>query len=99
MRPRPGGGITSARGHHDSLYGRIVSEWRIEGGGFDWRVTVPPNTTATVYVPAGASDAIAEGGQPAAEAEGVTFLRWEDGAAVFAVASGSYHFTVAGGAP
>ncbi|GAB4443812.1 MAG: alpha-L-rhamnosidase [Anaerolineae bacterium] len=99
MRPRPGGGITSARGHHDSLYGRIASEWRIAGGGFDWRVTVPPNTTATVYVPAGASDAIAEGGQPAAEAEGVTFLRWEDGAAVFAVTSGSYHFTVAGGAP
>lgn len=45
-------------------------------------VTVPPNTTATVYVP---GKNISEGGLPAAKVEGVTFLRMEKNKAVFNV--------------
>ena len=55
-------------------------------------VTIPANTTATVYVPAGDIESVTESGQPAAKAETVSFLRMEDGKAVFAVGSGDYRF-------
>jgi alpha-L-rhamnosidase len=52
------------------------------------------NTTATVYVPAVDQAGITESGKPAAQAEGVKFLRMEKGAAVYEVGSGSYVFRV-----
>ena len=83
IHPRPGGGLTHARAEYDSVRGRISSSWRIENDRFDLEITVPPNTTATVYVPA--TDA-------AGVTEGVEFLREEDGTAVFVVGSGRYEF-------
>jgi alpha-L-rhamnosidase len=55
-------------------------------------VTIPVNTTATVFVPAKDAASVTESGQPAASAEGVKFLRMEKGAAVYAVGSGTYRF-------
>ena len=74
------------------LYGPIESDWKIEGGAFLWNVAVPPNTTATVYVPAKDAKTVTEGNRPAGEASGVRFLQMEGGAAVFSVGSGSYLF-------
>jgi alpha-L-rhamnosidase len=51
MRPRPGGGLTCAKATFDSMYGTIVSDWRIEDGRFEWDIVVPPNTTAAVILP------------------------------------------------
>jgi alpha-L-rhamnosidase len=59
---------------------------------FDWRIAVPPNTTATVFVPANHADAVTEGGQPAADVKGVRFVRMDGDRAVFEVVSGDYHF-------
>ncbi len=92
VRPRPGGGLTSARARYDSIRGTISSEWEISDGAFRLKTTVPANTTATVYVPASDGAGVTEGGGPAGEAEGVEFLREEKGAAVFAVGSGEYEF-------
>ena len=61
-------------------------------------VTIPPNTTATVYVPAlGAKpdssvDGLTESGKAIAAAKGVKFLRMDKGTAVLALESGTYHF-------
>jgi alpha-L-rhamnosidase len=92
VRPRPGGGLTSARARYDSIRGTISSKWEISDGAFRLKTTVPANTTATVYVPASDGAGVTEGGGPAGEAEGVEFLREEEGAAVFAVGSGEYEF-------
>jgi alpha-L-rhamnosidase len=56
-------------------------------------VTVPPNTTATVYAPTRDPTSVREGDLPAAEAAGVRFLRAEERAAVYAVGAGNYRFT------
>ena len=53
VRPRPGGGLTSAEAVHDSPYGRIASAWRIEGDTLQLRVVVPAGTTAEVVLPDG----------------------------------------------
>ncbi len=75
-----------------SMYGLIESKWRNEEDTFQWRITIPPNTTATVYVPAAGVEAITEGGRPAKKAKGIRFLRVEHNRAVFAVGSGKYRF-------
>jgi len=92
MKPELGEGITWAKGHYDSILGRIGSDWKITGEQFTWKITVPPNTTATVYVPAGAAKEVTESGRPIPQVEGVTFLRMEDGRAVFEVGSGVFEF-------
>ncbi len=55
-------------------------------------ITVPVNTTATVYVPATSAESVTESGKPAIQARGVRFLRLEQGRAVFEVDSGNYSF-------
>jgi alpha-L-rhamnosidase len=93
MHPQPGGGLTHANAELQSMYGLIRSAWAQENGRFDWRITVPVNTTATVYIPAKDQSSVAENGVPAENATGVTFLRVENGFAVFEVGAGSYSFS------
>jgi alpha-L-rhamnosidase len=52
FRPQPGGGLTQARGTLKTLYGELVSQWKIDQGKWEYTVVVPPNTSATVYLPA-----------------------------------------------
>ena len=93
IRPQPGGsGITYTKASYDSIYGRIATYWRVRDGKFLLDLTIPANTTATVYIPARDADSITEGGKPASKAEAVRFLRIGDGRAVFAVGSGRYRF-------
>jgi len=92
MKPELGEGITWAKGHYDSIRGRIGSDWKIEDSAFDWKITIPPNSTATVFVPAKDASSVTESGKPAGDAEGVKFLRMENNTAVYAVGSGTYQF-------
>ena len=97
IRPRPGGGLTSASGYVGSIRGRIESSWTLKNGKLTLRVTIPANTSATVYVPTAQADAVTESGSPAARAKGVQFLRAEKDSAVFEVGSGTYTFTAPAG--
>jgi alpha-L-rhamnosidase len=90
IRPRPGGGLTHARGEYDSVRGRISSAWKIEGDRFELEVAIPPNTTATVHVPV--ADGVSEGGKPVEEVEDVKFISAGAGETVLAVGSGRYEF-------
>lgn len=93
-------GLDWVRCHHDTVHGRIVSNWKREGARVTMDVVIPPNTTATVHVPllngamgqANGADSVTEGGLPASRAPGVEFLRIEEGAALFRVGSGAYVF-------
>ncbi len=92
MRPTPVGDLTRVRATYRSYYGLVGSEWQRDRAGLSWVVTVPPNASATLYVPAGNAAAVSESSKPAAQAEGVRFLRSEAGAAVYEVGSGTYRF-------
>jgi alpha-L-rhamnosidase len=92
IKPAIVGDVTWVKSHHDSPYGRIVSNWKREGEKVTMDVTIPPNSTATVFVPAKDAAGVTESGKPAGEAEGVKFLRTENNAAVYAVGSGDYQF-------
>ena len=94
LKPQIIGNLTFAKAYYNSIYGTIISDWRINEGTFQWSVSIPVNTTATVYLPANNIDDISESGIPAKNAEGVKFLKMENGNAVFNVGSGDYIFTV-----
>ena len=53
VQPRPGGGITSARTHHDSPHGRISVSWEIRDGAGRIDVVVPDGTEAKLLLPDG----------------------------------------------
>lgn len=74
---------------YESPYGAIISNWSKQDGIVTMNVTVPVNTTATVYVD---GQQVTESGKPAKQANGVTFLRMENDKAVFKVQSGTYEF-------
>jgi alpha-L-rhamnosidase len=92
IHPQPVGDLTWVRASYKSIRGEIVSDWKRSVDKFALSVTIPPNTTATVFVPAASADAVTESGRPAMHSYGVSFLRTENGCAVFAVESGSYEF-------
>jgi alpha-L-rhamnosidase len=92
IRPRPGGGLTWAKGSYHSIRGTIESSWRLAGDALTIEVRVPPNTVAEVFVPAKTAERVTEGGAPATGVSGVRLLRMQDDAAVFEVQSGRYTF-------
>ncbi len=92
LRPRPVGDLRFVKASHHSLYGIISSSWKRESGRFTLEVTIPPNTTATVFVPASDAAQVLESGRPANDSKPLRFLRTEDGNAVFEAGSGHYSF-------
>ena len=74
------------------MYGTLASSWKREKGQFTLDVTVPANTTATIWLPAKDAASVTEGGKKLAEAKGVKFVRNEGGAAVYEVESGKFTF-------
>ncbi len=51
IAPVPGGGLTHARAAYNSVRGRIVSEWAIDGDTLTLRTEIPANSMATIVVP------------------------------------------------
>ena len=86
IRPYPAGGLRFVKASHKTMYGELASSWKRENGKFTLDVTVPVNTTATVWVPAKSAADVTESGTKA------NVVRWEKGAAVVEVGSGSYSF-------
>jgi alpha-L-rhamnosidase len=93
LHPRVVGDLKWVKASHNSMYGVIRSHWSRLDDRFDWQFTVPPNTTATVYVPTDDPAGIQEGSRPAVDATGVRLVRQERGFVVFTVGSGRYAFT------
>ena len=92
IKPAVVGDLTWVMTHHDSPYGRIVSNWKREDRKLIMKIAIPANTWATVCVPAKDAAEVTESGKPAAQAEGVKFLRMENNAAIYEVGSGTYRF-------
>jgi len=99
IAPRPHGAISWARAEYDSIRGPIRSDWRVEDDRITMKITIPPNTSATVRVPTSDVKSVTEGGKPADRAPGVKSIRAEDNAMFFDVTSGSYVFEASLNAP
>jgi len=83
------------KGRFESPYGTIRSEWQLRNGTLELRVSVPPNTAATLYLPTTYPKSVKEGGQPLGTVRGVRRLRDETGHSVLEIQPGQYVFETA----
>jgi alpha-L-rhamnosidase len=93
IRPRISGELTWVKCSHRTLYGDVVCSWKRTGDQITIDITVPANTSATVYIPAKQIADVLESGKSAASAACVQALGMEGDRAVFRVESGKYRFT------
>lgn len=92
LEPQIIGNLTFAKANYRSIYGMIISDWSIDKGIFQWFVSIPVNTTATVYIPAKDVNDVREGEKLAKDVEGVEFIKTENGRIIFNIGSGEYKF-------
>ncbi len=95
MKPEPVAGLTFVEASYHSQHGKISSQWNIKNNEFYWDISIPANTTATVFIPAVSEKVVYESGSIAAKSNGVTFIRMEGSSAVYKIISGSYSFNSA----
>ncbi len=96
MKPHPIGDLKFVKASYLSPYGPVASEWHLNGNRFRWDVGVPPNATATIYIPAGKESDVTGNGMSASRVKGVKFVEMEGDRAVFTVGSGNYRFVSSG---
>lgn len=92
--PNPIDDLTEVQASFQSIYGTILSHWKIENGQFFWNITIPPNTKAMVYMPCSTEKWIKESGKPTKKAKGIRFVSIEGNRVLYEVGSGMYQFVV-----
>lgn len=84
--------LTFADGELNTVKGIVKSAWKKGAGSVKLDVTIPGNTTATVFVPTSNSRSITESNHKIGRNSEIKWLRTQDHYAVFEVSSGTYHF-------
>ena len=92
MKPVVTGDLTFVEASYQSSYGKIISKWKLDKDAFNWNISIPANTTATIYVPTMNKEDVMEGDRIASKVEGITFVGWEDKRAIYKIESGDYQF-------
>jgi len=91
LQPTPGRTFTYAKGSYESVYGTIRSGWTAQDGVMtSYDVTVPANTSATLYLPVIGEINACEG----VVVTGTTVHNAAD-TMQMELAAGSYHFEIA----
>ncbi len=94
IRPEIVGDITHVKASYLSPYGAIENEWFKDGDKFMMKLTIPVNTTATIYLPADKKSIIKESGKIINQTSDFKNIKFQSGKALITVGSGFYSFTV-----
>jgi len=96
----PAQGLDRVSASYESVRGTVATSWRRTAAGLELDVTVPPNATGRVRVPASGPEVVTEVGDgrvvKAEAAASVKLVGVEGGRVVYEVGSGRYQFRVAG---
>jgi alpha-L-rhamnosidase len=94
IKPLIGGGLTYATATLETYYGKTSSGWKKENDGLVLNVTIPPNTSGKIYVPATNASQITERGKPLSTIKEIKIAELENGYVVLEMGSGSYALRV-----
>ena len=94
VMPNIGGDFTQAAAVLKTYYGNTSAGWKIEGKKLMLSVEVPPNTYATIYIPASDINNITESNNSLSSRKDIKFIGKENSCIVLQVGSGSYYFSV-----
>ena len=84
LKPRPASQLSYVNAAYQSIYGKIVSNWKKNGNKMQWSFRIPCNTSATVYLPA------KEANEKIAKHAGGKYVKDLDGYKIFTFSSGNY---------
>ncbi len=90
LRPRILDGLTHARATLQTPYGAAESHWEKKKKALVWKITVPPNTTARVYLPVQGDQKVTESGKSLDKSVGVHSLSENS----LELISGTYEFEI-----
>lgn len=94
IKPTICGDLKFVKAKYNSLYGEILSEWKIGNEEIDFNIEIPVNTTATVYLPSHTVDKIEESGIKIRENDSILSLEIIDEMTVIEIGSGKYQFVI-----
>lgn len=94
IKPNPVGDLKWVNAWHQSMYGKILSNWSLDNDQFNLQVSIPPNTTATVHLPTKDKDGIKVNGQDINQVHGIRIIDSTDRRVVVSIGSGEYSFTI-----
>ncbi len=77
---------------YQSVKGEIRSEWKKSKDRIEYKVQIPANSIATVFIPTSDPQSITEGARRMNRLPGAKFLRLEGSWAVYEIGSGNYTF-------
>ena len=92
FQPHPGGGLTHAKANHESPYGEIVSDWKVEDGKLRYKVVIPPNTNGSIKLPEAMKGEITVNGAPLNEGSGIQRVSGKEEDLVIEAQAGTYRF-------
>ncbi|MEC0169071.1 family 78 glycoside hydrolase catalytic domain [Paenibacillus graminis] len=92
IKPQPGGDLTWAAAALETMYGRIRSEWSITSNQMELSVSVPPNTSAALYLPNAGLPRVLEGDVHLEQAIGVHSAEQLEHEVKVMLGSGDYRF-------
>jgi len=90
LKPLPGGTLTWAQGSFISISGKIEVRWEKSGNKFNYRFTIPANTSATVSIPAKSVNHLWLDGKLISDSSEYVPLNKSDGYISIEVSSGTY---------
>lgn len=90
MKPNPTEDLSYVNSSYKTPYGKVTSNWRIEGKMFLWNLKIPVNTRSNILIPSPNIDHIRINGKKYTEIEGVKFVRIEENRINLEIGSGSY---------
>ena len=81
LKPTVVGDLTKIEAWHETSYGVVKSCWSLIDDLFEWDIAIPPNSTATVYVPNTSDAPLTKDGEPveASHSDGHSVLRLGSG--------------------
>ena len=78
---------------YDSVRGKIAVAWEKKQDVLNLQVTIPPNMTATIYVPSDSLETVMECERPLKDVPQINVLKHEKSCTVLEIESGHYLFT------
>ncbi|MFI5192843.1 MAG: alpha-L-rhamnosidase C-terminal domain-containing protein, partial [Chitinophagales bacterium] len=93
IMPHPGGNFSYVQADLKTYYGLVSSHWKMNGSQFQLDVQIPPNTSASIYLPTTDAKSVMEDGKPIAGMQEVGVKENQERYQLVERGSGKYQFT------
>ncbi|PXY41812.1 alpha-rhamnosidase [Flavobacterium cheongpyeongense] len=92
MKPDFNAGLTYVNASYESIYGLIKSDWKKTKNTLEWKITIPANSSAVVYLPTSNASSVTVNKQKLAQFS--SSYKTENNNIVLTLESGSYVLNV-----